>query len=161
MMAGLLFNIFVVPSGKAWQHKVATDLCKRKGFRGGFGVDHLWLPSTTCFFPFEGTRQNVASSHSFRCVFGMASCLAKSRKKMFLVGSVVHLTMMVIFFGIALFLPFVELRNQPEFLPLLSKDRTRLAPLSSMARLASGFIFSYCRYSLGLLSSSDLASSCH
>ena len=24
---------------QAWQHKVATDLCKRKGFRGGFGVD--------------------------------------------------------------------------------------------------------------------------
>ena len=24
---------------QAWQNKVATDLCKRKGFRGGFGVD--------------------------------------------------------------------------------------------------------------------------
>ena len=24
---------------QAWQSKVATDLCKRKGFRGGFGVD--------------------------------------------------------------------------------------------------------------------------
>ena len=24
---------------QAWQHKVATDLCKRQGFRGGFGFD--------------------------------------------------------------------------------------------------------------------------
>ena len=24
---------------QAWQHKVATDLCKRKRFRGGFGFD--------------------------------------------------------------------------------------------------------------------------
>ena len=54
---------------QAWQHRVATDLCKRKGFRGGFGVDIYGSPSTTCFFPSEGTRQNVASSHSFRGVW--------------------------------------------------------------------------------------------
>ena len=93
---------------QAWQHKVATDLCKRKGFRGGFGVDiygsHLLLVSShfreretkCCFEPF------------FLGEFGMASCLAKLRKKTFLVGFVVHLTMMVTFFGIALFLPLLS-----------------------------------------------------
>ena len=35
-----------------------------------------------------------------------------------------RLTMMVIFFGIALSPPLVELRSQPEFLPLMSRDRT-------------------------------------
>ena len=36
---------------QAWQHKVATDLCKRKGFRGGFGVD------------IYGSHQLLVSSH--------------------------------------------------------------------------------------------------
>ena len=36
---------------QAWQSKVATDLCKRKGFRGGFGVD------------LYGSHQLLVSSH--------------------------------------------------------------------------------------------------
>ena len=36
---------------QAWQHKVATDLCKRKGFRGGFGFD------------IYGSHQLLVSSH--------------------------------------------------------------------------------------------------
>ena len=36
---------------QAWQHKVATDLCKRKGFPGGFGVD------------IYGSHQLLVSSH--------------------------------------------------------------------------------------------------
>ena len=52
-------------------------------------------------------------------------------------------------FGDCTFPPFVELRSQPEFLPLLSRGSHSLAPLSSVARLASGFIFSYSGYSLG------------
>ena len=50
---------------QAWQHKVATDLCKRKGFRGGFGVgiygSHQLLVSSH-----KRERENVASSQSFR-----------------------------------------------------------------------------------------------
>ena len=36
---------------QAWQSKVATELCKRKGFRGGFGVD------------IYGSHQLLVSSH--------------------------------------------------------------------------------------------------
>ena len=36
---------------QAWQTKVATDLCKRKGFRGGFVVD------------IYGSHQLLVSSH--------------------------------------------------------------------------------------------------
>ena len=36
---------------QAWQSKVATDLCKRKGFRSGFGVD------------IYGSHQLLVSSH--------------------------------------------------------------------------------------------------
>ena len=36
---------------QAWQSKVATELCKRKGFRGGFGVD------------IHGSHQLLVSSH--------------------------------------------------------------------------------------------------
>ena len=49
-----------------------------------------------CFEPF------------FLVEFGMASCLARLRKKMFLVGFVVLLIMMAIFFGTA---PFLLLLN--------------------------------------------------
>ena len=92
---------------QAWQHKVVTGLCKRKGFRGGFGFD------------FYGSHQLLVSSHFeketkccfepfFLVEFGMASCLARLRKKMFLVGFVVLLIMMAIFFGTA---PFLLLLN--------------------------------------------------
>ena len=61
-------------------------------------INYLSLPifgneTTCCFVPF------------FLVEFGMVSYLAKLRKKTFLVDSVVHLTMMVIFFGIELFPP--------------------------------------------------------
>ena len=49
---------------QAWQHKVATDLCKRKGFRGGFGVDIYGSHQLLVSSHFR-ERQNVASSHSF------------------------------------------------------------------------------------------------
>ena len=38
MMAGPIQH-FRSATWQAWQSKVATDLCKRKGFRSGFGVD--------------------------------------------------------------------------------------------------------------------------
>ena len=50
---------------QAWQHKVATDLCKRKGFRGGFGVDIYGSHQLLVSSHFREKRQNVASSHSF------------------------------------------------------------------------------------------------
>ena len=49
---------------QAWQHKVATDLCKRKGFRGGFGLD-IYGSHRLLVIPPEGTRQNVVTCHSF------------------------------------------------------------------------------------------------
>ena len=95
---------------QAWQHKVATDLCKRKGFRGGFGVG---LSSTTCLFLFSGTRQKCCFVPFFRVESGMASCLVKLRKKTFLVGSVVHL--MVSFLGIAPSLPLLNFATSLSF----------------------------------------------
>ena len=54
----------------------------------------------------------------------MAFCSARSRRRTSIVGFVMPLTMTVIYSGIALFHPFVELRNNPEFLPLMNRDRT-------------------------------------
>ena len=89
----------------------------------------------------------------------MVSYLAKLRQKTFLVGSVVRLTMMVTFFGIALFPPFVELRNQPEFRPLVSRDRTHWP----RCLLWHGWLPGLSSRTVGTpwaVASSDLASSC-
>ena len=89
----------------------------------------------------------------------MASYLVKLRKKTFLAGSVVLLIMMVTFFGTALFPPFVELRNSPEFLPLLSRDRTNW----SRCLLWHGWLPGLTSRTIGTpwgIASSDLASSC-
>ena len=105
------------PLRMVWQSKVATDLCKRKGFRGGFGLD------------LYGSHQLLVSSHLrerdkmlLRAILSggvwNGFLLGKvKKKKTFLVGFVVRLIMMT-------FLHFVELRNSPEFLPPFSKDRT-------------------------------------
>ena len=104
MIAGPVQH-FRIAIWQAWQSKVATDLCKRKGFRCGFGVDlygshqllvssHLRERDKCCFEPF------------FQGESGMASCSVKLRKKTFLVGFVVCLTMMVIFFFGLHFSPF-------------------------------------------------------
>ena len=83
----------------AWRDKVAADLCRRKGFRGGPLLD------------VHGSLQLLNSSHvrervirhcfvlSWSVVSGMASCLVVSVVSLFLVGSVVILIMMVIYFG--------------------------------------------------------------
>ena len=96
---------------QAWQHKVASDLCKRKVF--GVVLDLTFMaPINYLFLPILGKETKCCSEPFFPGEFGMASCLVKLRKKTFLVGSVVHLTMMVIFFWDCTFPPFVELRNQ-------------------------------------------------
>ena len=64
---------------QAWQGKVAADLSRRKGFRGGFCVD-------------------IYGSHQL-----LVSCSAKSRKRTSVVGFVMPLTMTVIYSGIVLF----------------------------------------------------------
>ena len=66
---------------------------------------------------------------------------------------------MVISFGIALFTPFVELRNSPEFLPLMSRDRTNWP----RCLLWHGWLPGLTSRPLGTpwaVASSDLASSC-
>ena len=45
--------------------------------------------------------------------------------RLFLEGSVVLLIMMVTFFGIALFFPLVEIRENPEFHDLMRLDKAR------------------------------------
>ena len=50
---------------QAWQHKVATDLCKRKGFRGGFGFDIYGSHQLLVSSHLRERDKNVASSHSF------------------------------------------------------------------------------------------------
>ena len=78
---------------QAWQHKVAIDLCKRKGFRCGFGVDVY------------GSHQLIVSSHlQERTKMLLRAILSGGVWNGFLlVGSVVHLMTMVAFFGIVLF----------------------------------------------------------
>ena len=108
---------------QAWQHKVATDLCKRKGFRGGFGVD------------IYGSHQLLVSSHlRERDKMLLRAILSGGVWNGFLLSKVKKEDVPCRFcgapdndghlFGDCTFLPFVELRNNPEFLPLMSKDRT-------------------------------------
>ena len=104
---------------QAWQHKVATDLCKRKGFRGGFGVD------------IYGSHQLLVSSHlrerdkmlSRAILSGWVwngFLLSKAKKED------IHCRFCGApdLFWDCTFHPFVELRNKPEFLPLMNRDRT-------------------------------------
>ena len=88
----------------AWRNRVAADLCRRKGFRGGPLLD------------IHGSLQLLNSSHVrerdirpcfvplWLVVFGMVCFLVGFEVRLFLVGSVVLLTMMVTFFWIVLFL---------------------------------------------------------
>ena len=67
----------------------------------------------------------------------MVSCLSKVKKKeTFFVGFVVRLIVMATSFGIVPFPPLVELRNSPEFLPLIEQGSHQLASLASMSSLA-------------------------
>ena len=97
----------VVPSGKLGNIKLLLISASGKGFGAVSGlifmalINYLSLPifgneTKCCFVPF------------FRVESGKASCLVKLRKKTFLVGSVVHLIMMVTFFGIAPSLPLLS-----------------------------------------------------
>ncbi len=107
MMAGPIQH-FRSAIRQAWQHKVATDLCKRKGFRGGFGVviygSHQLLVSSHLRERDKMLLRAILSGgawHGFR--------LGKvKKKKTFLVGFVVRLIMMVTSFGIVPFTPLLS-----------------------------------------------------
>ena len=64
-MMAVLFNIFEVPSGMPGNIKLLLIFASVKGFQGGFGIDIYGSHQLLVSSPFEGTRQNVASSHSF------------------------------------------------------------------------------------------------
>ena len=66
---------------QAWQYRVATDLCKRKGFLGGFGFDLYGSHQLLVSSHLREQRQNVASSHSCPVEFGMAFLLSKVKKE--------------------------------------------------------------------------------
>ena len=108
---------------QAWQNKVATALCKRKGFRGGFGVD------------IYGSHQLLVSSHlRERDKMLLRAILSGGVWNGFLLSKVKKEDVPCRFCGApdndghlfwdCTFHPFVELRNSPEFLPLMSRDRT-------------------------------------
>ena len=146
---------------QAWQSKVATDLCKRKGFRCGFGVDVY------------GSHQLLASSH-FRERDKMLLMLLRAIHSGgvwngFLLSKVKKEDVPCRFCGApdndghlfwdCTFPPFVELRNQPEFLPLMSRDRTHWP----RCLLWHGWLPGLSSRTLGTpwaIASSDLASSC-
>ena len=108
---------------QVWQHKVATDLCKRKGFRIGFGVDIYGSHQIFVFSHFRN-RDNML----FRAI------LSGGVWNGFLFNKVKKDDVPCRFCGApdndshlfedCTFPPFVELRNQPEFLPFMSRDRT-------------------------------------
>ena len=77
--------------------KVAIDLCKRKGFRGGFGFD------------IYGSHQLLVSSHfRERDKMLLRAILSGGVWNGFLLGFAVHLIMVVTFVGIVLFPPLLS-----------------------------------------------------
>ena len=143
---------------QAWQHRVATDLCKRKGFRGGFGFD------------IYGSHQQLVSSHlRERDKMLLRAILSGRVWNGFLLSKVKKEDVPCRFCGApdndghlfwdCTFPPFVELRNQPEFIPLMSQDRTRWP----RCLLWQGWLPGLSSRTVGTpwaFASSDLASSC-
>ena len=109
-----------MPFGKPGNKKLLLICASEKGFGVVLGLIFMALINYL-FHPIYGNETKCCFEPYFLGEFGMVSCLVKLKKKTFLVGFVVRLIMMVNSFGIALFPPFVELRNSPEFLPLMSR----------------------------------------
>ena len=108
---------------QAWQHKVAVDLCKRKGCRGGFSLD------------IYGSHQLLVSSHlRERDKMLLRAILSGGVWNGFLLSKAKKEDILCRFCGApdndghlfwdCTFHPFVEHRNNPEFLPLMNRDRT-------------------------------------
>ena len=99
----------------AWCHKVAADLCGRKGFRGGPLLD------------VHGSLQLLNSSHVgdrgkalLRSImvggFGMVCFLVGFEARLFHVGFVGRQMVMVIYFGNVLFLLLLRFVKIPNFM---------------------------------------------
>ena len=143
---------------QAWQSKVATDLCKRKGFRGGFGVD------------IYGSHQLLVSSHlRARDKIMLRAMLSGGVWNGFLLSKVKKENVPCRFccapdndghlFWDCTFLLLWNLRNSPEFLPLMSKDRTHWP----RCLLWHGWLPGLTSRTVGTpwaIASSDLTSSC-
>ena len=108
---------------QAWQGKVAADLSRRKGFRGGFCVD------------IYGCHQLLVSSHlRERDKMLLRAILSGGVCNGFLLSNVKKEDIHCRFcnapdndghlFWDCTFHPFVELRDKPEFLFLMDRDRT-------------------------------------
>ena len=133
---------------QAWQHKVTTDLCKRKGFRGGFGFD------------IHGSHQLLVSSHlRERDKMLLRAILSGGVWNGFLLSKVKKEEVPCRFCGApdndghlfwdCTFPPFVELRNQPEFLSTHERGSVALAQVSSLAWMVTWVVSSYPGYPLG------------
>ena len=111
----------------AWRNKVAADLCGREDFRGGPLLDALLMLE-------KEIRPCFAAS--WLGLSGMVFFLVKFVIRLFLVGSVVLLMVMVIYFGnVPFFLLLRSLKN-PEFHDLMRMDKV-LALMLALAWLAS------------------------
>ena len=88
----------------AWRNNVAADLCGTEGFRGGPLLDiHASLQLLNSLMFEKETRHCFVMS--WLVVSGMVCFLVGFEVRLFLVGSVVLLIVMVIYFGNVLFSP--------------------------------------------------------
>ena len=84
----------------AWRNKVAADLCGREGFRGGPLLDVSWLLAASLILLMSGRETRLCFvKQSWLGVSGMVFFLEGFGSSLFHVGFVVHLMVMVIFFG--------------------------------------------------------------
>ena len=111
-----------MPSGKPGKIKLLLNCANGKGFGVALVLIFMALINYL-FLPIFGNETKCCFEPFFPGEFGMASCSVRKRKKIPCRfcgapdddGHVL---------GDCTFSPFVELRNNPEFLPLMSKDRT-------------------------------------
>ena len=82
----------------AWQDAVATELCKRKCFRGKFGFDMFGSHQLQA-----SSRLKETKSHVFWVKFGMGFHSVKPTMRICHIGFVVILTGMATYSGIVLF----------------------------------------------------------
>ena len=144
---------------QAWQHKVSTDLCKRKGISGWFWGSIFMVLINYLFLPILGNETKCCFEPFFLVVYGTASCLVRLRKKRFHVGFVVPLIMTVTFFGTVPSLPLLSFAINPSFFHSWVEDRSHWP----RCLLWHGWLPGLSPRILGTpwaVASSDLASSC-
>ena len=119
----------------AWRNKVAADLCCRqlifvavRVFVVGLFLTFMVLCSSLALLMF-GKEMRLCFGVSCLVVFGVVCFLVGCGVRLFLVGSVVLLIMMVTFFGIALFL--LSLRYVEILSFMISREWIRLVGLGA------------------------------